>query len=77
MILETHDNEGQEAGLHWSNLMICCHWLYRNRSTINMADALFKQYETDYCSKSTELDKKIGLIPSLIGGEYNSYIILC
>ena len=36
-----------------------------------MADqtALFKQYETDYCNKSTEISRKIGTIPSLSGGE--------
>lgn len=36
-----------------------------------MADqtALFKQYETDYCNKSTEISRKISAVPSLIGGE--------
>mmetsp|Transcript_6481 Transcript_6481/g.20160 ORF Transcript_6481/g.20160 Transcript_6481/m.20160 type:complete len:226 (-) Transcript_6481:327-1004(-) len=29
--------------------------------------ALFKQYETDYCNKSTDISRKIGGIPSLLG----------
>lgn len=31
--------------------------------------ALFKQYENDYCSKSTDISRKINTIPSLLGGQ--------
>ena len=31
--------------------------------------ALFKQYETEYCTKSTDISRKINAISSLSGGE--------
>lgn len=37
--------------------------------------ALFKQYENDYCNKSTEISRKINTIPSLLGGEMQKHII--
>lgn len=40
-----------------------------------MADpqtALFRQYDTDYCNKSTDIDRKIGLVPSLMGDSKRS-----
>jgi vesicle transport through interaction with t-SNAREs protein 1 len=30
--------------------------------------ALFRQYETDYCNKSTDISRKITSIASLTGG---------
>lgn len=35
-----------------------------------MADqaGLFRQYESDYCNKSTDISRKINAIPSLMGG---------
>lgn len=31
-------------------------------------NALFKQYESEYCNKSTEISKKIGAVSTLSGG---------
>jgi vesicle transport through interaction with t-SNAREs protein 1 len=33
--------------------------------------ALFHQYETDYCNKSTEISRKISSIASITGGVHS------
>ena len=36
------------------------------------ATALFKQYEADYCGKSTDCSRKIATIETLNGGEHRT-----
>jgi vesicle transport through interaction with t-SNAREs protein 1 len=39
--------------------------------------ALFHQYETDYCNKSTDISRKISSLASITGGVHAAVLCFC